>query len=47
MAELIFIEAVPISGKIDTPHMPMNIPLPDEKPYLSSIAVDDREVEEK
>lgn len=36
----------PIEGEIITPHMPMHIPLPDEVPYLSSIAVDDREVEE-
>ena len=45
MAELILIEAIPISGKIETPHMPMEVPAPDESPYLSSIAIDDREVE--
>lgn len=41
MAEFIYIEAIPIDGKIETPHFPMKVQNPDDKPYISAIAVDD------
>lgn len=47
MAEFIYIEALSIEGKVDTPHKPLPNPHPDENPYLSSMAIDERAAEEE